>query len=161
MKLFQKILVACDLSKFTHQVLDYAVALAQSTGARMILANVINPRDTEAIAHAIHKTLLVQKEAAPDAFIHQHRLDREAKLKTLIDESGHPGLFVKTIVRTGEPFQELINITELEHTELVVMGTRGRSSLQSVLLGATAEKMFRYCPVPLLSVRLEKRRRPH
>lgn len=154
MKLFQQILVACDLSKFTPQVLDYAVALAQSTGARMILANIINPRDTDAIAHAIHKTLLVQKEAAPEAFIHQHKLEREARLKALIDESGHPGLFMKTIVRTGEPFQELINITASEHTELVVMGTRGRSNLQSVLLGATAEKMFRHCPVPLLSVRL-------
>ena len=154
MKLFRQILVACDLSKFTPQVLDYAVILAQNTGARMILANVINPRDTDAIAHAIHKTLLVQKEAAPEAFIHQHKLEREARLKTLIDESGHPGLFIKTIVRTGEPFQELINITESEHTELVVMGTRGRSNLQSVLLGATAEKMFRHCPVPLLSVRL-------
>jgi nucleotide-binding universal stress UspA family protein len=154
MKLFRQILVACDLSKFTPQVLDYAVVLAQNTGARMILANIINPRDTDAIAHAIHKTLLVQKEAAPEAFIHQHKLEREARLKTLIDESGHPGLFIKTIVRTGEPFQELINITESEHTELVVMGTRGRSNLQSVLLGATAEKMFRHCPVPLLSVRL-------
>mgnify|MGYP001824391532 FL=1 len=154
MKLFRQILVACDLSKFTPQVLDYAVILAQNTGARMILANIINPRDTDAIAHAIHKTLLVQKEAAPEAFIHQHKLEREARLKTLIDESGHPGLFIKTIVRTGEPFQELINITESEHTELVVMGTRGRSNLQSVLLGATAEKMFRHCPVPLLSVRL-------
>ena len=159
MKLFQQILVACDLSKFTPQVLNYAVALAQKTGARMILANIINPRDTDAIAHAIHKTLLVQKDAAPEAFIHQHKLEREARLKRLIDKSGRPGLFVKTIVRTGEPFQELINITELEHTELVVMGTRGRSNLQSVLLGATAEKMFRYCPVPLLSVRLEKTRR--
>ena len=154
MKLFQQILVACDLSKFTPQVLNYAVALAQKTGARMILANIINPRDTDAIAQAIHKTLLVQKEAAPEAFIHQHKLEREARLKTLIDESGHPGLFIKTIVRTGEPFQELINITASEHTELVVMGTRGRSNLQSVLLGATAEKMFRHCPVPLLSVRL-------
>lgn len=154
MKLFRQILVACDLSKFTPQVLDYAVVLAQNTGARMILANIINPRDTDAIAHAIHKTLLVQKEAAPEAFIHQHKLEREARLKTLIDESGHPGLFIKTIVRTGEPFQELINITASEHTELVVMGTRGRSNLQSVLLGATAEKMFRHCPVPLLSVRL-------
>jgi nucleotide-binding universal stress UspA family protein len=154
MKLFRQILVACDLSQFTPQVLDYAVALAQKTGARMILANIINPRDTDAIAHAIHKTLLVQKEAAPEAFIHQHKLEREARLKTLIDESGHPGLFIKTIVRTGEPFQELINITESEHTELVVMGTRGRSNLQSVLLGATAEKLFRHCPVPLLSVRL-------
>lgn len=154
MKLFRQILVACDLSKFTPQVLDYAVVLAQNTGARMILANIINPRDTDAIAHAIHKTLLVQKEAAPEAFIHQHKLEREARLKTLIDQSGHPSLFIKTIVRTGEPFQELINITESEHTELVVMGTRGRSNLQSVLLGATAEKMFRHCPVPLLSVRL-------
>ena len=154
MKLFRQILVACDLSKFTPQVLDYAVVLALNTGARMILANIINPRDTDAIAHAIHKTLLVQKDAAPEAFIHQHKLEREARLKTLIDESGHPGLFIKTIVRTGEPFQELINITESEHTELVVMGTRGRSNLQSVLLGATAEKMFRHCPVPLLSVRL-------
>jgi nucleotide-binding universal stress UspA family protein len=154
MKLFRQILVACDLSKFTPQVLDYAVVLAQNTGARMILANIINPRDTDAIAHAIHKTLLVQKEAAPEAFIHQHKMEREARLKTLIDESGHPGLFIKTIVRTGEPFQELINITESEHTELVVMGTRGRSNLQSVLLGATAEKLFRHCPVPLLSVRL-------
>jgi nucleotide-binding universal stress UspA family protein len=154
MKLFRQILVACDLSKFTPQVLDYAVALALNTGARMILANIINPRDTDAIAHAIHKTLLVQKEAAPEAFIHQHKLEREARLKTLIDESGHPGLFIKTIVRTGEPFQELINITASEHTDLVVMGTRGRSNLQSVLLGATAEKMFRHCPVPLLSVRL-------
>jgi nucleotide-binding universal stress UspA family protein len=161
MKLFRQILVACDLSKFTPQVLDYAVVLAQNTGARMILANIINPRDTDAIAHAIHKTLLVQKEAAPDAFIHQHKLERETRLKTLIDESGHPGLFIKTIVRTGEPFQELINITESEHTELVVMGTRGRSNLQSVLLGATAEKMFRYCPVPLLSVRLGKTRGHH
>ena len=133
---------------------DYAVALALSTGTRMILANIINPRDTDAIAQAIHKTLLVQKDAAPEAFIHQHKLEREARLKTLIDESGHPGLFIKTIVRTGEPFQELINITASEHTELVVMGTRGRSNLQSVLLGATAEKMFRHCPVPLLSVRL-------
>jgi len=154
MKLFRQILVACDLSKFTPQVLDYAVILAQNTGARMILANIINPRDTDAIAQAIHKTLLVQKDAAPEAFIHQHKLEREARLKTLIDESGHPGLFIKTIVRTGEPFQELINITASEHTELVVMGTRGRSNLQSVLLGATAEKMFRHCPVPLLSVRL-------
>ena len=154
MKIFRQILVACDLSKFTPQVLDYAVALAQNTGARMILANIINPRDTDAIAQAIHKTLLVQKEAAPEAFIHQHKLEREARLKSLIDESGHPGLFIKTIVRTGEPFQELINITASEHTELVVMGTRGRSNLQSVLLGATAEKMFRHCPVPLLSVRL-------
>ena len=77
MKPFQKILVACDLSKFTNQVLDYAVALALSTGARLILGNVINQRDVDAIESAIHKTYLVEKEASPEAYIRQHKLERE------------------------------------------------------------------------------------
>ena len=156
MKPVQKILVACDLSKFTPQVLGYAVSLAQATGAKLILANVINQRDVEAIEHAIHKTFLVQNDASPEAFILQHNAEREAQLKALIDESGHPNLFLKSAIRTGVPFQELIHIVVSEHADLVVMGTRGRTNLQSVLLGATAEKMFRACPVPLLSVRLQK-----
>ena len=85
MKPFQKILVACDLSKFTNQVLDYAVSLALSTGARLILGNVINQRDVDAIESAIHKTFLVEKEASPEAYIRQHKLEREANLKTLIE----------------------------------------------------------------------------
>jgi nucleotide-binding universal stress UspA family protein len=98
----------------------------------------------------------VEKEASPEAYIRQHKLEREANLKTLIEESGHPGLFLKTVIRTGVPFQELIQMVESENIDLVVMGTRGRTNLASVLLGATAEKMFRYCPIPILSVRLHK-----
>ena len=156
MKPFQKILVACDLSKYTPQIMHYALAVAECSGAKLILANVINKRDVEAIEHAVHRSFLIQKEAFPEAFIREHRDEREASLKALISESGRPDLFLKTIVRTGVPVQELISIVESEQVDLVVMGTRGRTNLTSALLGATAEKMFRLCPVPILSVRLNK-----
>ena len=156
MKAFQRILVACDLSKFTHQIMAYAVAVAESTGARLIVANIINQRDVDAIEQAVHRSLLIQKEAFPEAYIREHREEREAALKTLIDESGRPDLVLKTLVRTGVPVQELLHIVETEQVDLVVMGTRGRTNLRSALLGGTAEKMFRLCPVPILSVRLHE-----
>jgi len=154
---FHKILVACDLSQYTPHIMDYAVTVAEGTGARLILANVVNQRDIDAIQQAVHHDYLIQKTTSPDAFVRDFKAERETHLKELIEDSGKPNLFLKTVVNAGVPFQELIRIATSEQVDLVVMGTKGRTNLHSVLLGATAEKTFRHCPVPILSVRLHKR----
>ena len=39
-----------------------------------------------------------------------------------------------------------------DNADLVIMGTRGLSGLEHIVLGSVAEGVMRRCPVPLLTV---------
>lgn len=156
MKSIKTILAACDLSPYTPQVLDYAMTAAKGFNSQIILANIINRRDIEAIEYAVRRAFLVEKEISIAEARHQFILEREDTLKALGEEHGDPDMIYKTIVRIGIPFQELVDIVKAEEADLVVMGTKGRTNLSEVLLGGTATKMFRHCPVPVFSVRLHR-----
>ena len=84
------------------------------------------------------------------------KTDRTRQMDKFIDEIGCADLKIKKVFRVGVPFQELISAIEDEGADLMVMGQKGRSDLAGVIFGSNAEKVFRRCPIPLLSVRSKK-----
>jgi nucleotide-binding universal stress UspA family protein len=56
----------------------------------------------------------------------------------------------------GRPSDAIIETAVKQKASLVVLGTHGRTALEKLLIGSTAERVVRLCQVPVLTVR-EKR----
>ena len=72
----------------------------------------------------------------------------------LCDEVPH----IETLVRRGHAAEEILEETEQNDYDLVVVGSRGRRGVTRFLLGSTAARLARYCPVPVLIVKGRRRR---
>jgi nucleotide-binding universal stress UspA family protein len=150
MSRIKKILVAVDFSAYSLNIGRYAGRMAEDLNANLLWVNVINRRDVSAVKQVLAHTS--QNLPVADCLSMLKR-ERVEKMQTLIRKAGCINITHRVIVRTGIPHQELITAALEEQVDIVIMGAKGRSELAGIIFGSTAEKMFRRCPVPLLSLR--------
>ena len=160
MKSFHKIMVGCDFSKYSKETLECAVALAEKLQADLIIVNVINQKEIDTILKVAEgqfdRNIEKYVEKTAQEYETRVKADRTRLMEKLIEDIGCAHLSIKKVFKVGVPFQELISAIEDEGADMLVMGQKGRSDLVDVLFGSTAEKVFRRCPIPLLSVRPQK-----
>lgn len=148
----KKIMAACDFSEYAPRVVSYAIDLAKELKATLIVVNIINQRDVD----------MIQKVAAEFSdfnaakYLADQERERLELMDNLIDAAGGTGLDLHKVIRVGVPFRALLQVIEDQGADMLVMGTKGRGNLAGMLFGSTAEKVFRHCPIPLLSIRAEK-----
>jgi nucleotide-binding universal stress UspA family protein len=145
----KKIMVAVDFSEYSPKVSAHAGQLAEDLGAELIFVNVINQRDIDMVKQV---TMHTDKISVKD-YINGLIDDRNEKMQRLLQETNCSRIPNRFLIKKGVPFMKLVETAKEENVDMVVMGTKGRGNISGILFGSQAEKMFRHCPVPLLSIR--------
>jgi len=148
----KKIMIAVDLSEYTEATLDYGISIAKSLGATLLLVNVINSRDLM----SVEKYLAMESPELYQKFIENTYASRRENLKSLLSAATAQGVKGETMVRTGVPYQGLLDVIKSESPDLLIMGTKGRGNLADTLVGSCAQRMYYRCPIPMLSIRPRK-----
>ena len=149
MKDIERILATIGFSKYSEGIISYAAQLAERLNCRLIIANVVNIRDVQAVSGIESMGYNVDPEEYRDVVLKE----RTALLEEMLARASVDREKVKMVFRVGHPVDKLLEIIEEEKIDMVVMGPKGRTDLEHVLVGSVAEKMLRHCPVPLLSYR--------
>jgi nucleotide-binding universal stress UspA family protein len=147
--MFRNILVAIDGSPDSGQALTQAIDLAESQHSRLTLFSAVVTPPTAAYAGVSGEVVanLVR--------------DAEAETETILRTAARqvPDQVSLSTVLSSEPVRHALihQIKEGAH-DVVVMGSRGRGAVRSVLLGSVSHYVLHHSPVPVLIVHADPER---
>jgi nucleotide-binding universal stress UspA family protein len=133
------ILLATDLTAASREATDRAVGLARQLEARLLIVNVLEKRRLSG--------------AGTHDRVDQARAEREAELVKVVRGARDAGVIAEFLVWEGEPGDSISAAAEAEKADIVVVGTRGRSGAERLLLGSVSDHVVRHAECPVLVVR--------
>lgn len=139
-----KILVPTDFSRCSEAAVEHAADLAKQGDAELILFHVRDASLFVAPDGLGYAPANIYGEEAPQV---QERLTWRA------EHLRQRGVKVRTIQDSGVPREQILQLAEKEHVDLIVMGTHGRGLLGRVFLGSVADGISRTAKVPVVTVR--------
>ncbi len=135
------ILATTDFSECSLNALRQAAAIARIHGSDLTLLHVIPPEPT------------LQRSLEPPTWEYQD-IVRQAKrqMQTAEHEEILAGIPHELRVEGGSLKQVLLGVIENREISLIVSGTHGRTGIKKLLLGSTAEQIFRIATCPVLTI---------
>jgi nucleotide-binding universal stress UspA family protein len=138
-----RILVALDGSINSERVLPYARVLAKAYESELILMTVPAVPEVKNYRAAAEVVETIRAKAEVDM-----RKFLEAVARTLRED----GINVRIIVTGSIPAQTIVQVSEEEDTDMIMLTSRGRGGMDLVMLGSVAQRVVQFTPDPIFMI---------
>lgn len=136
----EHILVPSDFAKASANALELGVQLARAFDAKLTLLHVWELPIYPYMDFMLNSAVISEIEDAATKGLARALEELRKTMPT-----------AQSKLKTGLPWQGILEATEELGADLVVMGTHGRHGLSRLTLGSVAEKVVRLAKVPVLT----------
>jgi nucleotide-binding universal stress UspA family protein len=137
---FRKIMIGYDGSKQADKAAEVAFSLAQSVDCKVLVFAVARPPEPATMVEL-------------DAMLEDAREHFEQQFKSLTEKARSLDIELETSIGVGHPVEQIVHRAQMDQIDLIVLGQRGRSRFEKMIVGSTAEKVLRYAHCPVMVVR--------
>jgi nucleotide-binding universal stress UspA family protein len=142
--MYNKILVPLDGSKFSESSLEHVKTIATGCKTReVILLKVVEP------LRGSYSTIAEEIQAQSDTKAVD--LSREY-LSRIAADLNKDGINTKAEILKGDPASEILDYSNKNSVDLIIMATRGESGVVRWLLGSVSERVVLHASVPIITV---------
>jgi nucleotide-binding universal stress UspA family protein len=134
------ILHPTDFSEHSEFAFRLACALAWDYKARLVLVHVLPP-----------PMVIYAGGLAASADMWRDTDEAKGRLKRMEEEAHY--VRVESLVMEGDPVDMILCAARETHSDVIIMGTHGRTAVGRLLLGSVAEAVLRKAPCPVLTAK--------
>ncbi len=143
---FRSILVATDGSRYSAAAASEAIGIAKRNKCDLTVIAVV---PAELVAPVDIDFATVSREKLADAEMQVAEKNAKAVKEAAVKE----GVSVKAFVMTGKPADAIIETAKEQKSDLIVLGSHGRTGLEKLLMGSVAERVIVLSPDAVLVVK--------
>ena len=155
----KKILYATDLSKNSVYAFRYAMSMAETYDAEIVILHVIEPippmvrHYVKGFVDEINWEEKIKYEQGMAIERIKKRLEEFCKRESQ-DAPQCLALVSSILVRPGYPVEEILKAADEEHCSMIVLGTHGKGFLKQTFLGSVARSVLDRAKKPVFIIPL-------
>jgi universal stress protein A len=136
---YPRILVAIDETPAAAFALRHVVPYAVDQRSQLTLLTVVPDPSAAVIAAGV----------SPQRLAEEMETEAETRLRRLAATLPRD-LSVTSILRHGDPAEEILKLIDEQPVDLICMGARGRGRISGALLGSVSTAVLHHSPVPVI-----------